>query len=121
MIAHHVSQTNTTVAYTAPPVMDPLARYAASTTQLIQMTSNGTVAYLDLTSASGTAWTPLNLSLPATNSTSTTPNSTTGIGSAGNAAPAANTTGGAASALGVSVFAGVAAVLLLAATETLLS
>lgn len=114
-------QTNTTVAYSAPLSTDPLARYAASTTQLLQLTPNGTLAYIDLAVASDSAWTALNITLPAANSSTT--GSTTGMGSAGNSngspAAAGSNTGTGVSQFAVPALAGLAAVALLAAAEQL--
>ena len=80
-----LEQTNITQAYPGPPISDATARYGASTTTLLQVTGDGSLAYLDLASGNQT-WTSIDLS--AFNQTSTM-STTTGVPSSTSAATAA--------------------------------
>ncbi|CAD6577883.1 MAG: hypothetical protein CYPHOPRED_000399 [Cyphobasidiales sp. Tagirdzhanova-0007] len=88
------TQSNTTSSFAAPPFADPLASYAASSTQLLQLTSNGSLAFLDL-GAPTNSWTVVDVSNMTASMNSTSANggtsgSISGKSKASSAVPSQN-------------------------------
>lgn len=109
-------ETNTTKTLTGPPTTDPFASYYASTSALVQLTTDGKVAFLaydPATTTSGGTWTPISkLPTPSfasgggSGSNGTGPSSSSGGGSLSNGGN--NTTNGAKTGDAASVVLGAA-------------
>ncbi|KAF4609935.1 hypothetical protein D9613_010263 [Agrocybe pediades] len=93
-------ETNTTKTLTGPPVADPFASYSASTSALVQLTTDGKVAFLPYdpkTTTSGGTWSTL-AKLPAITGSGTS--TSTGGNTSSSGTPGSSSSGGSSSSSG---------------------